>query len=76
MDKLFIKNNITLFSLGLFFLFYILIIILKPAFIFNSNGTLRDFGIGYKKKTVAPLWLMSILLSIVSYLLVLVYLNH
>lgn len=76
MNKIFIKNNITMFAMLLFFIFYILIILIKPGFIFNRDGSLRDFGIGYKKKTVVPLWLMAILLALVSYLLLLVFLNH
>jgi len=76
MNKIFIKNNITMFAMLLFFIFYILIIFIKPGFIFNRNGSLRDFGIGYKKKTVVPLWLMAILLALISYVLLLVFLNH
>lgn len=76
MNKIFIKNNITMFAMLLFFIFYILIILIKPGFIFNRDGSLRDFGIGYKKKTVVPLWLMSILLALISYVLLLVFLNH
>lgn len=76
MNKIFIKNNITMFAMLLFFIFYILIILIKPGFIFNRDGSLRDFGIGYKKKTVVPLWLMAILLALVSYVLLLVFLNH
>lgn len=76
MNKIFIKNNITMFAMLLFFIFYILIILVKPGFIFNRDGSLRDFGIGYKKKTVVPLWLMSILLALISYVLLLVFLNH
>jgi hypothetical protein len=76
MNKIFIKNNITMFAMLLFFTLYILIIFVKPGFIFNRDGSLRDFGIGYKKKTVIPLWLMAILLALVSYILLLVFLNH
>ena len=76
MNKIFIKNNITMFAMLLFFIFYILIILVKPGFIFNRDGSLRDFGIGYKKKTVVQLWLMSILLALISYVLLLVFLNH
>lgn len=76
MNKIFIQNNITMFAMLLFFILYILIIFIKPGFIFNRDGSLRDFGIGYKKKTVVPLWLMAILLAIMSYVLVLVFLNR
>ncbi len=67
MNKIFIKNNITLFSMLIFIGFYFIIICLKPSFIFERNGNLRNFGIGTKKKTVLPLWIVAIVLSILSY---------
>lgn len=76
MNKIFIKNNITMFAMLLFFILYILIVCLKPAFVFNHDGSLRYFGIGYKKKTVTPLWLLAIILAILSYIMILFYLNH
>jgi len=76
MNKIFIQNNITMFAMLLFFIFYILIIFIKPSFIFNTTGCLRDIGNGYKKKTVVPLWLMAILIAIMSYVLLLVFLNR
>ena len=47
----------------------------KPNVIFDKNGKLREFGIGYKNKTIIPLWLAVIILAIVSYLTVLCYIN-
>jgi hypothetical protein len=31
---------------------------------------LREFGIGLRKKTIIPVWLLSVFLAIVSYLAV------
>ena len=42
---------------------------------YNSDGSLRQFGIGTKKKTVLPIWLLSLILAIFSYLFVLYYLS-
>ena len=39
----------------------------KPRFIYNDDGTLREFGLGYRKKTILPLWLVIILLAIFAY---------
>ena len=47
----------------------------KPNIIFDKNGKPREFGIGYKNKTIVPLWLTVIILAIVSYLSVLCYIN-
>ena len=41
----------------------------------NENGTLKHFGIGYKNKTIFPLWLISILYAIISYFIVLLYIS-
>ena len=46
---------------------FLIIQFLKPSIIYNSDGSLRQFGIGYRKKTVVPLWLVVILLAIFSY---------
>ncbi len=46
----------------------------KPAFIFKRDGTLREFGLGFRNKTVIPAWLLAIILAIISYLSVLYYL--
>jgi hypothetical protein len=74
MSRTFIKNNITLVSIAIFIFIFGFIQRMKPAFLYNSNGTIREFGIGYKNKTIMPIWLFSILLGIICYLLVLYYL--
>jgi hypothetical protein len=38
---------------------------------YNEDGSLRQFGIGFKRKTVIPAWLVAIIIAILSYLLVL-----
>lgn len=43
----------------------------KPAFIYKSNGAFRQFGINNSQKTIIPIWLISIILSILSYLTIL-----
>ncbi len=40
---------------------------IKPRFIYNDDGTLREFGLGYRKKTIVPLWLAVIILAIFAY---------
>jgi len=39
----------------------------KPVLIYNTDGSLRQFGIGYRKKTVVPLWLVTLLLAILTF---------
>ena len=54
--------------------FFILIQMVKPNLLYDkTNGALRQFGIGSKKKTIIPLWLVSIVLAILSYSFVLYF---
>jgi hypothetical protein len=46
----------------------------KPALMYNEDGGFRPFGIGYRHKTVIPIWIASIVIAIFSYLAVLYYL--
>jgi hypothetical protein len=49
---------------------------MKPGFIYNEDGGFRQFGVGYRHKTVVPIWLVAIFVSILSYLAVLYYLAY
>ena len=73
----FIKNVDKLYlAIFLFIILYLLINIIKPNFIFNKQeNCLRDFGVGYKNTSVLSLWIVSILLAIISYLIV-IYIFH
>ena len=73
MVLLFIKKYQTLMSIILFLIIYYIIQYDRPLFIYNTNGTLRQFGVGYKKKTILPIWLLAILLAIISYMIVKYY---
>ena len=75
MYKTYIRENITLFAIILFVAIFGSIQLMKPACFYNRDGSLRDFGVGYRNKTIMPLWLMSIILGILSYLFVLYYLS-
>jgi hypothetical protein len=57
-------------SILIFLSLMILVHIFKPAFIFNERGQYREFGLGYKNNTVFPIWLVTIVLAILSYLFV------
>lgn len=76
MYKSFIQKNTTLMSIILFIIIFTFIQLLKPSFLYNNDGSIREFGIGYKNKTILPVWLLSIILGILSYVLVLFYSNN
>ena len=48
----------------------------KPMFLYNTDGSIREFGVGYKNKTILPIWLLSIVLGIVCYLIVVYYIAN
>jgi hypothetical protein len=71
MNRLFIKQNITSLSILLFIILFGIMAYVKPNFIFHKDGTVRQFGIGYKNKTVIPIWLIVIVMAYLSYLFLL-----
>jgi hypothetical protein len=73
-NKNYIREHITLISIILFVFMFGLIVMIKPAFLYNRDGSVREFGIGYKNKTILPIWLLSLILGIISYLIVMFYL--
>ena len=75
MYKNFIKENITFVCIVIFVVLFGIIQLIKPAFLYKKDGSPRDFGIGYKNKTILPIWLLSIVLGIFSYLVVLYYIS-
>jgi hypothetical protein len=68
------KHNISV-SIIIFLILFVILVNLKPAFLFNKNGSLRNFGLGKSRCTILPVWLIVIVLSIVSYLAVSYYLR-
>jgi hypothetical protein len=73
-NRTYIRDNITLISIILFVIMFGFIVMMKPTFLYNKDGSIREFGIGYKNKTILPIWLMSLILGIISYLIVMFYL--
>ena len=76
MNRSFVRKNTTLFALILYIIIYVAIFLSKPYLIYNKNGTLRNFGIGYTSKSVLPAWLVSIIIAILSYFAVMYYVSY
>lgn len=76
MLRTFARNNTTLVSIVIFLVIFGFVQMMKPSFLYNNDGSIREFGVGYKNKTILPLWLFSIVLGILTYVLVLYYLTH
>ena len=65
-----IRNNLAGAAILLYVIVFMLVQYMNPSFIYNEDGSLREFGIGYSSKTVLPIWLVAIILGILSYLTV------
>lgn len=74
MYRSFIKKNTTSVAIILFISVFSTVQYFKPQFMFKKDGSIRQFGIGYKEKTVLPIWLIAIVLAIFCYVFVMYYL--
>lgn len=61
------KNSLTI-SIAIFILSFYTINMVRPAFLYNTDGSLREFGLNSSRKTILPVWFIAMLLAIVSYL--------
>lgn len=73
-NRNFVRRHITVLAIILYLISYCIITLMKPGFLYNRDGSLREFGVGFRNKTVVPAWLLSISLAILSYFVVLYYL--
>ena len=71
LNRTLIKKHVTSFAILIFLIVYLTINHLKPNILYTKDGNLRMFGLGYNHKTVIPLWLVSIVIAILSYVAVL-----
>ncbi len=68
--KTMIRNNLAGAAILLYIIVFMLVQYANPSFLYNEDGSLREFGVGYSSKTILPIWLIAILLGILSYVAV------
>jgi hypothetical protein len=68
--QLLLKKNTLNFSIFLFIIIFIIIHNIKPALVYDEDGNYREFGVGYRHKTVIPIWLVAIIIAIFTYIFV------
>lgn len=73
MNPRWVRNNKASVAIILYIVLFALINMIKPAFMYNPDGTLKSFGVGYRSKTIIPVWLISIFLAIIAYFSVMYY---
>jgi hypothetical protein len=73
MNPRWVRHNKVAVAIILYIVLFTLINIIKPAFMYNTDGTLKNFGVGYRNKTIIPVWLIAIFLAIIAYFSVMYY---
>ena len=48
--KSYVRQHLPLVSISLFLVIFGIIQSMMPAFLYNSDGSLKEFGVGYKNK--------------------------
>jgi len=76
LNKSFVRVNKTSIAICIFISIFFVIHTLKPALFYTPEGGFREFGVGYKQKTVVPIWIAAIFIAILSYLAVMYYLIY
>jgi hypothetical protein len=74
--KTIIRNYKLSFSVLLFLISFLIVHHLKPNLVYTPDGGFREFGVGYKNKTVIPIWVVAIILAIFSYLAIVSFLLY
>ena len=74
-EKRWVRHNKIVVAILIYIILFALINVLKPAFMYNPDGSLKEFGVGYRKKTIIPVWLGSIILAIIAYFSVVYYVS-
>ena len=53
-ERRWVRNNKIIVAIVIYIILYSLINILKPSFMYNPDGSIKQFGVGYRKKTIIP----------------------
>ena len=64
------REALIIIAVFMFLILFGIINAFRPSIIYNKDLSFRRFGIGYKNKTVVPIWLFSIILAILVYVAV------
>ena len=74
--KGFVRYHKLSISIIIFLVLFSIVHMMKPTMLYNDDGSFRQFGVGYRHKTVIPIWGVSMVIAIFSYLFVMYYLAY
>jgi len=72
-ERRWVRENKIIVAIVIYVLLFTTVNVLKPAFMYNPDGSIKQFGVGYRKKTIIPIWLISVVIAIISYFSVMAY---
>jgi hypothetical protein len=70
------REALSVIAVFIFLILFGIINALRPSVIYNKDLSFRRFGVGYKNKTVIPIWLFSIILAILVYVAVIYFFEY
>jgi hypothetical protein len=70
------REALSVIAVFIFLILFGIINALRPSVIYNKDLSFRRFGIGYKNKTVIPIWLLTIILAILVYVAVIYFFEY
>ena len=74
--KGFVRYHKLSISILIFLILFSIVHMMKPTMLYNDDGSFRQFGVGYRHKTVIPIWGVSMVIAIFSYMSVMYYLAY
>ena len=52
MNRNFLKTNVVLAAIVIYIILYGTVVLTQPSFLYKPDSTLRQFGVGYRNKTI------------------------
>ena len=76
MNPRWVRHNKVTVAILIYLFLFLLVNVIKPPFIYNPDGSMKVFGVGFRQKTIVPVWLISIIFAIIAYLIVMYYTSN
>lgn len=73
MSSRWVRHNKISVAILIYIVLFTIVNLAQPAFMYNPDGSLKEFGVGFRKKTIIPAWLVSVFLAIIAYFSVMYY---
>ena len=73
MNRYNLNNNRLSISIFIFLIIFLIINLSKPGIFYDKYGGIREFGLNQTNKTIIPIWLITICIAIISYLIIMYF---